>query len=633
VLLVEDNPNDVELIVAELERSGYDLRFERVDSVERLQNALVEGGWEIVLSDYNVPAYDVFAALAVVIEHGQDVPFLVVSGTIREEAVAAVIRAGARDCVVKSNLTRLGFVVARELEEVSSRRAHRETEEALRRSEERFRLLAENAADVVYRYRLLPELELEYISPAVTAVGGYTPEEHYADPELRAKVVHPDDQQLWERAVTDPSPELVVVRWIGKDGEVIWVEQRNVGVRDDEGRLVAIEGIARDITPRIRLEEQLRQAQKMEAVGQLAGGIAHDFNNLLTVIIGYTDILLGRLGREARGSGELAEIGRAAERAAELTGQLLAYSRKQILEPRVLDLNDLVTEIQAMLERLIGEHIEFSTRLAEDLGSISADEGQIGQIIMNLVLNARDAMSEGGTLLLETGNLTLADSTNRRPDMAAGDYVMLAVSDSGKGMDAATVERIFEPFYTTKERGVGTGLGLATVYGIVTQSGGHVEVESEPGIGSTFRLYFPQVAEEAEAVVPKPSDKRPLIGSETVLFVEDEEALRRVGRQMLETYGYTVLLAEDGAAGLELAQNHPDPIQLLMTDIMMPKMGGTELAERLSALRPELKVLYTSGYNDSGGSLQRVAGARYLQKPYAMEDLARTLRELLDSAA
>jgi two-component system, cell cycle sensor histidine kinase and response regulator CckA len=286
-----------------------------------------------------------------------------------------------------------------------------------------------------------------------------------------------------------------------------------------------------------------------------------------------------------------------------------------------------------MLKRLIDENIEFSTTLAEDLGSISADDGQIEQIIMNLVVNARDAMPEGGKLLLETGNVTLADATTRgRPETTPGDYVVLAVTDTGRGMDAATVGRIFEPFYTTKERGAGTGLGLSTVYGIVRQSGGHIEVESQPGQGTTFRLYFPKVAEEAEAFSPNPPGERSLMGSETVLLVEDEEALRAVGKEMLETYGYTVLLAGDGTAGLELAQNHPQPIQLLMTDILMPKMGGIELAERLSELHPEVKVLYTSGYNDSGASLLMVAGARYLQKPYAMEVLARTLRELLDSA-
>ncbi|MFN2628260.1 MAG: ATP-binding protein, partial [Gaiellaceae bacterium] len=303
--------------------------------------------------------------------------------------------------------------------------------------------------------------------------------------------------------------------------------------------------------------------------------------------------------------------------------------RQQVLMPRALDLNDVVTETQGMLERLIGENIEFSIALAEDLGHISADIGQLEQIIVNLVVNARDAMPEGGTLLLETAKVTLTE-TNGRPDMPPGDYVVLALTDSGQGMDAATVERIFEPFYTTKERGVGTGLGLATVYGIVTQSDGHVEVESEFGIGTRFRLYFPQVDEEAEAVVPEPPGGRPLTGSETILVVEDEEALRELARSVLETFRYTVLLAADGAAGLEVAQNHPDPIHLLMTDILMPKMGGIELAERLSTLRPELKILYTSGYNDNEESLQMVAGARYIQKPYTIKELAYTLRQLLD---
>ena len=421
------------------------------------------------------------------------------------------------------------------------------------------------------------------------------------------------------------------LRALHHNGYCIPVEISLAPVLAADGAAEMAVAVIRDMTERQELEEKLRQSHKMDAVGQLAGGIAHDFNNLLTVISGYAEILGRSLGREAEGSRELVEIGKAAERAAELTGQLLAYSRKQALEPRVLDLNNIVIETQTMLERLIGENIEFSVTLAEDLGSISADNGQIEQIIMNLVVNARDAMPEGGKLLLATSNVTLADgSTGRRPDMPPGDYVLLAVTDSGQGMDAVTAERVFEPFYTTKARGVGTGLGLSTVYGIVRQSGGHVELESDPGIGTTFRLYFPQVAGKAEAFSPKPSDERPLNGSETILLVEDEEALRGIGRQMLETYGYTVLLAADGAAGLELARNHPHPIQLLMTDIIMPRMGGIELAERLSTLRPELKVLYTSGYDDSESNLRRIAGAQYLQKPYAMDELAHTVRELLD---
>ena len=401
--------------------------------------------------------------------------------------------------------------------------------------------------------------------------------------------------------------------------------------------------IARDISERKRaeaarvlLENELRQAQKMEAIGQLAGGIAHDFSNLLTVISGYTEILLSRPADEQpAGTREILEIKKAAHRAARLIRQLLAFSRQQVIEPRALDLTDIVRETQTMFAPLIGENIEFETDLAEDLGSVTADPGQIEQVIMNLVVNARDAMPDGGTLRVTTANVTLAeDAAERGSDTPPGDYVVLAVTDSGHGMDAETAGRIFEPFFTTKARGAGTGLGLATVYGIAKQFGGDIEVESEPGVGTTFRLYFPRVSAAPEPFVAQPvDDGRPLKGTETVLLVEDEEALRSIGKEILEAYGYTVILAGDGLEALEVAHNGAEPIQLLMTDILMPKMGGIELAEQLSALHSDLKILYTSGYNDSGTGLRRVAGSRYLQKPYAMQHLARTLRELLDPVA
>jgi signal transduction histidine kinase/ActR/RegA family two-component response regulator len=398
--------------------------------------------------------------------------------------------------------------------------------------------------------------------------------------------------------------------------------------------------IARDIGERKHaemarevLEDELRQAQKMEAVGQLAGGIAHDFNNLLTVISGYTEILLRRLGREAEGSTEIAEVSKAAGQAARLTRQLLAFSRKQVLELSPIDLNAIVAESETMLARLIGENIEVSTSLAEELGSINADSGQVEQIVMNLVVNARDAMPQGGTLALSTAVVMLEDPiADDRVEATTKEYVVLTVTDTGEGMDAATAPRIFEPYYTTKQRGAGTGLGLATVDGIVRQSGGHIEVESALGVGTTIRIYFPRVAEAVKPFrPPRPDVERSLAGSETVLLVEDNEALRRVGKQILEVYGYTVLLAVDGEEGLNLALSHPRPIELLMTDLLMPKMGGVELAERLSTLRPAMKILYTSGYNDSTGKPQPVPGSAYLQKPYAMEDLARALRDLLDA--
>ena len=490
-----------------------------------------------------------------------------------------------------------------------------EREEAardLRGSEERFRLIAEHAHDLIALLDV--EGRFTYLSPSCESILGYSTGALLGS--VSADLAHPDDEWLAAGALRE-------VRVRKADGTWLWVEGLSYEVAGSADSQFAV--IARDISERKHaeaarelLESELRQSQKLEAVGLLAGGIAHDFNNLLTVISGYTEILLRRLGREAEGSEEIAEVSKAADRAARLTRQLLAYSRKQILLPRALDLNELVTETHTMLERVIGENIEFSTLLGEDLGSIFADEGQIEQIMMNLVVNARDAMPDGGELVIET----------RAPTDAG--YVTLVVSDTGCGMTAATVARIFEPFYTTKERGAGTGLGLATVYGIVKQSGGYIEVESEPDVGTKIWVYFPQVADVPEAFRPKPRDERSLLGSETVLLVEDEEALRRLGKEMLEAYGYTVLLAGDGVAGLELALSHPVPVDLLMTDILMPRMGGIELAERLSAMRPELKVLYTSGYNDSGGNFEHVAGARYLPKPYGMEELARALRDLLE---
>jgi two-component system cell cycle sensor histidine kinase/response regulator CckA len=505
-----------------------------------------------------------------------------------------------------------------------------EAAQALRESEERFRLIAEHAHDLIALLDV--EGRFRYLSPSWESTLGYPAGELLGT--VATELIHRDDPR---ESSTWGAAKLRELRMRKTDGSWLWVEVLSYEIAGRVESNFAV--IARDITERKRaeaarqqLEDELRQSQKMEAVGQLAGGIAHDFNNLLTVISGYTEILLRRLGREAEESREIAEVSKAAKRAARLTRQLLAYSRKQVLEPRALQLNDVLTETQTMLERLIGDHIELSTQLAQDLGNIRADHGQIEQVVINLVVNARDAMPAGGTILLETGNVTFAGvPTERRPDMTPGEYVVLAVTDDGLGMDAATADRIFEPFYTTKARGAGTGLGLSTVYGIVKQTGGRIEVESEPGKGTTFRLYFPQVAEEAEAFRPKPLDQPRLMGSETVLIVEDDEALRELAREMLESYGYTTLLAGDGAAALELAQKHPHPIQLLMTDILMPKMGGIELAERLSTLQPEVKVLYTSGYNDSGGSLDGLAGARYLQKPYAMEEVARTVSELLES--
>jgi signal transduction histidine kinase len=380
-------------------------------------------------------------------------------------------------------------------------------------------------------------------------------------------------------------------------------------------------------------EDQLRQSQKVEAIGRLAGGIAHDFNNLLTIITGYCDLLLGRMTADAPMRREIDEVNKAARRAASLTRQLLAFSRRQILEPRVLDLNGIVRETEKMLIRLIGEDIDLKILTAADLGRVKTDPGQIEQVLMNLAVNARDAMPRGGKLTIETANVDLDEAyAGTHVSVRPGSYVRLAVSDTGTGMDRDTLAQIFEPFFTTKGPGKGTGLGLSTVYGIVKQSGGNIWVYSEPGRGTTFKIYLPRVAQAAEQPARDRRPPRMSRGTETILVAEDEAVLRELVRHILETSGYTVLVAADGAEAMATCDRHAGPIHLMLSDVVMPQMGGRELAERLAAVRPDMKVLYMSGYTSDAivhhGMLK--PGTHFLQKPFTPEGLTTKVREVLD---
>ncbi|MFN2571379.1 MAG: PAS domain S-box protein [Gemmatimonadales bacterium] len=403
----------------------------------------------------------------------------------------------------------------------------------------------------------------------------------------------------------------------------------------EDGHLVRVWGTQRDVTEQRQLEEQYRQAQKMEAVGQLAGGIAHDFNNLLTAILGNTQLLLRELPPGDAKRGDVEEIRKASERAASLTRQLLAYSRRQMLQPKVLDLNVVVAEMDKMLRRLIGEHIALVAVLAPDLGPVRADPNQIEQVIVNLAVNARDAMPDGGKLTVETSNVEL-DETFAQAHLGsvAGPYAMLAVTDTGAGMDAAVRAHLFEPFFTTKDVGKGTGLGLATVYGIVKQSDGYISVYSEPGQGTSFKIYLPRIATPA-SVPPTPSRSGAARGSETVLVVEDEPAVLTLSRRALEAQGYVVLAASDAAAALRVVERHGGTIHLLLTDVVMPGLSGRELADRLTAQRPGVRVLYMSGYPGDAvvqhGTLP--AGSAFLQKPFSPDGLARKVRDVLDAHA
>jgi PAS domain S-box-containing protein len=402
-------------------------------------------------------------------------------------------------------------------------------------------------------------------------------------------------------------------------------------IMDEKHRTIVI--ILNDVSERKRMEAQFLQAQKMEAVGQLAGGIAHDFNNLLTVIKGYSQLSLMELKEGAPLRGNIEEINKASDRATDLTHQLLAFSRRQILEMRVLDLNALLPGVEMMLRRVIGEDIELVTRLAEDLGRVQGDWGQIEQVIMNLAVNAKDAMPDGGKLTIETANAELDEAYARvHVAVTPGRHVMLSFSDTGVGMTPEVRERVFEPFFTTKERVKGTGLGLSTVYGIVKQSGGNIWVYSEPGKGTTFKIYLPRVDEPLEEVVERVAGGELHRGDETILVVEDNDEVREVTVRILSRQGYRVLEASQGLDAFLISAEHDGPIHLLLTDVVMPKMSGRELAETLMSIRPRIKVLYMSGYTDNAivhhGVLE--TGMDFIQKPFAVDVLARKVREVLD---
>jgi two-component system cell cycle sensor histidine kinase/response regulator CckA len=515
----------------------------------------------------------------------------------------------------------------------------RHAECALRDSERYFRSLIENAHDVI----TITDAEgvIRYESPAVERAFGYRPEELIGKNAF--DLIHPDDRaavlDAFEKCVRDPAiSERIRLRFMHKNGSWRVLEAVGHNLLGDP----AVGGMVsnlRDITEHCHAEEalreredQLRQAQKMDAVGRLAGGVAHDFNNMLTAILGYSETMLHGLAPGDPMQQRAGEIKKAAERAAALTRQLLAFSRKQVLSPRVLDLNAVLADMLPMLRRLIGEDIELAIRTDPDLGQVRADPGQLEQVVMNLVINARDAMPRGGRLLLTTANRdqTCPEIQDRVPCVPC---VLLEVRDSGIGMDPETCGRIFEPFFTTKDKGKGTGLGLATVYGIVQQSGGFISVESLPGEGSTFRIFLPRVEQPADRR-SEPNDGVPVAhGGETVLLAEDEELVRRLLCDVLACAGYRVLQARDGPAALELDQAHRGPVHLLLTDVVMPGINGRELADRLRLRRPRLRVLYISGYADDAisrhGALE--PGTAFLQKPFTPEVVVRKVREVLEA--
>jgi two-component system, cell cycle sensor histidine kinase and response regulator CckA len=511
----------------------------------------------------------------------------------------------------------------------------------LSNQEQMFRLITENAEDLITVVdRTGKRL---YDSPGYFKLG-YSREELEGGPV--PEQVHPDDHQALivareETFLTGVGPR-VEYRFLRKDGEWRILESTRSPVRNDRGEIENVVIVSRDITERKQAEEllrrrdeQLRQSQKMEAVGRLSGGIAHDFNNLLGVIIGYSESIEYRMAENDPLRKSAEEIRKAGERAASLTHQLLAFSRQQALQPQVLDLNALVTDMGKMLRRVIGMDIELTTKLSPDLGQVKAEQSQIEQVIVNLVVNSRDAMPEGGRLLIETSNLKVSENlASSFPFLQPGPYVLLTVTDTGIGMDANTRRHIFEPFFTTKGPGKGTGLGLATVYGVVKQSGGGVIVESELGEGTTFKIFLPQTLESAKVAAAIKSSEKVSLGTGTILLVDDEEALLRLTAERLTECGYTVLAARDGIHALEIARSFTGAIHLLLTDIMMPRMGGLALARSVSELRPEIRVVFMTGHADREGSYREAlaSGAESIDKPFSNERLMRLVGRILDTA-
>ena len=638
VLIVEDSVTDAKLVVHELTRIGRAVESRRVESARDMRDALNGENWDIVLSDWSMPHFSALEALAILKRSGKDIPFIIVSGTVGEDTAVAGMRSGASDYVLKGNLARLRPAVERELREHASRAARKRAEEALRISENRFARLSESGIIGICVADLMGSVH--EANDAYLAMVGYTREE-LSDGEIYWSRMTPPEYKAGDDVAIAALNERGVARpWekelLRKDGSRIAVLV-GAAMLDDK-TCIAFQA---DISDRKRAEDalqraqqQLLQAQKMEAIGSLAGGVAHDFNNLLSVILSYASMMASDLPRGDPMLELVQEIKLAGERAANLTRQLLAFSRRQVLMPRIVNLNEIVGQLENMLRRLIGEDIELVKVVSPALPDIYVDPGQIEQVIMNLAVNSRDAMENGGKLTIETAPVTL-DSSYVTEHIGAhvGPHVMLAVTDTGTGMDRATIARAFEPFFTTKEVGRGTGLGLSTVFGIVKQSGGTIWIYSEVGSGTSFRIYFPVAEEnmaEADATLPAPLS---LEGSETILLVEDEERVRILASTILRRYGYNVLEAAGGGDALLICEQHPATIHLMVTDVIMPRMSGRQLAERLAPVRPHMRVLYMSGYTETAVIRHGVIDSNiaFLQKPFTPESLGLSVRQALDA--
>ncbi|MBE2215223.1 MAG: response regulator [Opitutaceae bacterium] len=643
LLLVEDNESDAGLVLREFRRAGLIVEHQRVQSAATMRAALAARTWDAIICDFALPGFGAGAALEELRRTGQDLPFILVSGTIPDQAAVELMRHGAHDYILKDNLARLVPATQREIKEAEERRNRRRAELELEQSRAMYHSLVDTLPAAVFRKDL--EGRFVFVNAQFCAFRGCAPEDI-----LGRSVFDPADPELSRRFQDDD-------RRVIETGEVFHFEDtvcrpgsppRTIEivegpVREASGAITGVQGFFWDITERRKAEEahksveaQLRQVQKMEAIGQLSGGVAHDFNNILTVIQCHASLM----GSDPKLPDELheavSEISHAAQRAANLTRQLLAFSRRQTLRPTDLDLNEVVANLTKMLQRIVGEDISVHLHFSPVPAQVHADASMLDQVVLNLVVNARDAMPEGGKLEIETHVCELDEAAARAmPEGRAGDFVCLSVSDTGTGMAPEVRARLFEPFFTTKDVGKGTGLGLATVYGIVRQHQGWIEVRSEIGRGSLFRIYLPYAAGTPTPHERTHTESSPVPGGdETILVVEDEPPLRLLVRAMLVKLGYKVLEAPSGVAAVKVWQEHRDHIHLLLTDMVMPdRMSGRDLALRVHEDRPDLPVIFITGYNPemAGRDFVLEEGVNYVPKPFTPRKLGTTIRAVLDA--
>ena len=630
ILVVEDSRDDAELLLRALKQAGYEPSFALVQNAKGMRAELDRQPWDLIISDYVIPGFGGIAALKVLHESGQEIPFIIVSGKIGEDVAVEALHSGANDYLLKDRLTRLGPAIDRALKEASQKRKRSQAEQALRESEERYRRLVESCPDAMF---ITNENAIVFANPAaVSLLGVRTPIDLVGKSLL--EFIEPNFRDLVEehlrQALEGLDGPLLEEKMVRTDGTAVLVEAiaRRINYHGEP----AVQVLCRDISSRKHLESQLLNSQKMEAVARLAGGVANDFNNLLTVITGYSGLIRSGLPPEHPLQKDVQQVIQSTERAIGLTSQLLAISRKDVAAPETLNLNTVIEQMSPLIRRLMGESIETTAAASDDPCHIRADRGQLETLIINLAVHARDSMLHGGSLTLATENVKLARPLHNQVHLRAGDYVLLTITDTGLGLTEEYQEHLFEPFFGTTQPGKNTGLGLATVYAIVKQHGGQISCVSEVGKGSVFKIYFPASRLPVREAVPPARSGGGIGKSPVILLAEDEEVLREFANLILRKHGFQVLTARDGIEALKVAEQHEGQLDLLFTDVVMPRMGGTELFKRFSEKHPNTPVIFTSGYPrtilfESG--LEERDDYEFLQKPYTTQLLVEKIRDVI----